>query len=82
MNARDRINKAAFNLMNGTRDAVSAAVMKSVTDGKLQIERDQLQQLLMIISGTIESMYHTGIRVFLRSVDVALKEEKAMSEKK
>lgn len=74
MNASDRINKAAFDLMSGMKDTVAAAITNAVVSGDLQIDKEQLQPILTLVSGTIEGMYHKGIRVFMRSVDASLAE--------
>lgn len=71
---REQIDKAAWTLMEGIKDAVSQNVAMASTQGQFELKGDQLQRLLMILNASVEEGYHRGGRVFSRAVETALKD--------
>jgi hypothetical protein len=72
MQPKDKIGKAAWNQMQAMRDSVVKDVADAIRDGK--VEAATAQQLLNLISASIEAGYHKGFSVFDKEVDAALGE--------
>lgn len=68
----DQINKAAWTLTEGIKDAVSANVRIAISTKQVKVDNDQLSKILAIIDASIDEGYHRGSRVFSRVVDAAI----------
>lgn len=71
-NPRDQIDKAAFTLMEGIKDAVQANLAAASSTGQLDVKGDTLARLLTLVNASIEEGYHRGNRTFGKAVDGAL----------
>lgn len=74
MNVKDKINKAAWNMIESIRDMTTRSVMTLATSQQIEIKQEDLQKLISVINTTIESGFQNGARVFERTVDEQLKE--------
>ena len=73
MNITDKINKAAWNLVESIRDTTTRSVVTLVTSKQIEIKPEDMQKLIAVISTTIEAGYQNGTRVFERTVNELLK---------
>lgn len=73
MNVKDKINKAAWNLIESIRDTTTRAVMTLVSSKQIEMKPEHLQKLITVINTTIESGFQNGTRVFERTVDEQFK---------
>lgn len=80
MNVKDKINKAAWHLVESVRDTTTRAIVTLAANKQIEIKPDDLKKLVSVINSTIESGFQNGSRVFERTVDEAVKE--VASEKK
>lgn len=71
-NSSDRVNKAAWTLVEGIKDAVSANIATAARTGEVNIRPADLPRLLAIVSASIEEGYHKGSKVFDRVVNDAV----------
>lgn len=68
-NSSERINKAAWTLVEGIKDATSANIAAAARSGGVNIRPGDLPKLLAIVSASIDEGYHRGSKVFGRVVD-------------
>lgn len=76
MNPRDRINRASFSVVEGTKRYVSATLQELVRTGRLKIDRRELPGLVYVVHAAIDAGYQEGHVDFMKSVDSALNENK------
>jgi hypothetical protein len=71
-NPRDVINKAAWTLLESSRDSAAVNITMALRQGKLEVKPEHVPVLMSLINASIEEGYHKGFRVFTRTVDAAL----------
>ena len=74
MQPKDKINKHAWNLIEGAVDNLQTDIMSAMNSGQLKIEKSALPFLLTLVKSSVESGYHKGSKVFDRSVQTVLDE--------
>ena len=72
MNPKDKINKAAWGLLEASKDIVSANVTMAIRSGQIKVESASAQTLLALINASLEEGYHKAHKSFAKSVDSAL----------
>ena len=68
-NSSTRVNKAAWTLVEGIKDAAAANITTAARTGEVSIKPADLPKLLAIVAASIEEGYHKGSKVFGRVVD-------------
>lgn len=68
-NSNERISKAAWNMVEGIKDATSTNIATAVRTGEVNVKPADLPKLLAIVSASIEEGYHRSSKVFGRVVD-------------
>lgn len=74
MQARDKINKSSWTLIEGIKDSVTNNLTTAMRSGQLKIEATQVPALLALLQASIEEGYHKGHKTFSKTVDAALTE--------
>ena len=73
MSVKDKIEKAAWSLVENIRDTTLNTIMTAVSSKRLDIKQEELQKLLVIVGTSIVNGFHAGFRTFERSVGELLK---------
>lgn len=83
-NLKGLISKAAWSLMQSSRDSVLVNVTQACKSKDLDIKPDQYQKLLLIVNSSFEEGFTKGNRTFDKTIEQALRvtEESAKSKKK
>jgi len=82
MNPRDQINKAAWVVVESIRDAVSNNIVQASQSGQLDIKGTQLEHLITIVNGSIDSGFQRCSKNFLREVDKIVEDVESTKKKK
>lgn len=82
MNARDKISKSAMNLISVAKDLTVANIMSQVSEGKITVDKVQLNKLVVLVGQSIDTGYHRAYPSFMKDVEDALSSVKEPSKKK
>lgn len=81
MQPKDKISKAEWNHFQGACDSVVKNISAAIRDGKLKVDASSTQQLIGLITASLEQGFHAGSNVFSREVVTVLSEvEKTTTE--
>lgn len=80
---RDKVSKAAWGLTISSSDATDSMLVQATRDGKLKLDREQLQVLRDLIKESIQIGYNRSYNVFMKEVDLAIEDvvDKTISER-
>jgi len=67
--SRDKIGKAAWNLISSAKDSTITNVASAIKEGKLTVDSKQAQFLQELIQQSIDQGYHRAYKSFMREVD-------------
>lgn len=73
-NPSDQIDKAAWTLAEGIKDALSANLVAASSRGQLNVKGDVLATLLALVDASVQEGYHRGTKTFMKSVEKALEQ--------
>ena len=73
MSTKDKLNKAAWNLIEAAKYDVITNVAVAVNKGQIKMDAKDALVLQDLIKRSIESGYHKAYNSFMREVDEALK---------
>lgn len=73
MHSRDKINKAAWNLLEGTKDVLVNNITDAMRSGKIKVEASTVNQLLALVNASLDAGFHRGNSVFEHEVNDALR---------
>lgn len=76
-NVKGQIDRAAWTLMQSSRDAVLVALTQACKSKDIDVKPEQYQKLILIVTSAFEAGFSAGNRTFYRAVEKAL--EKAVS---
>jgi len=82
MNPRDQINKATWVVVESIRDAVANNIVQASQSGQVDIKGVQLEHLIAIINGSIDSGFQRCSKNFLREVDKVIDDVETTKKKK
>jgi len=67
-NPTDRVSKAAWNMVEGIKDATGANIAAAVRSGEVNVKPADLPKLLALVNASIEEGFHRSSKVFDRVV--------------
>lgn len=74
MNARSKLEKAVWNLVENIRDVVTRDVVAAATSQTVKIDKKEFEKLMMVVQSGIEKGYHNGLREYAKVVASCEKE--------
>ena len=69
MQPREKINRAAWNLLEGAKDVVQSNLVLAVRDGRIKVEASQMEALMKLIASSIDEGYHRANATFMKVVE-------------
>lgn len=84
---KDKIIKASWNHFEGAKNILINNIATAAKDEKIKIDHNTLNQLLSLMSASLEEGYHKGFNAFDRELSTCLNEAqksqaKSISSKK
>lgn len=77
MQTKDQIMRASWNQLSAVRDVVVKNVHDAVRTKIIAMEPDAVQQLLSLISSSVEEGYHKGTSTLEKEVDMILSHQES-----
>lgn len=73
-NVKGLVDKAAWTLMQASRDAVLVSVTQACKSKTLDIKPDQYKKLVLVVESAFEDGFNKGKRTFDKTVEPVLKD--------
>lgn len=70
--SKDKLSRAAWNLLESAKDSVTTIVAQAVQEGKLKLDPAQSTTLQNLIKSSIEAGYHRAYNSYMKEVDAAI----------
>jgi hypothetical protein len=81
-NVKGLVDKAAWSLMQSSRDAVLVSVTQACKAKALDISPDQYKKLVLVVESAFEDGFNKGKRTFDKTVEQAMKSPEVVGAKK
>ena len=78
---KDKIIKASWNHFEGAKNILINNIATAAKDEKIKIDSATLNQLLSLMSASIEEGYHKGFKAFDRELSMCLDETQKSQSK-
>ena len=70
--SKDKLSRAAWNLLESAKDSAMTNVAAAVQEGKITLDQRQSKFLQDLVVRSIEAGYHRAYNSYMREVDSAI----------